>query len=373
MNDLHTYFATLFETTSGKKDGLFRTNEFYPSDRHVWKVLMKGLQDYLSEFSEKTNKELFIEFSRGSKINAFATKIYGEDKYIIAINHGAIMRLFAIFQTLCAEINVFPNIGKPNRYNRVKLKPFVEEDLILLLSHQHLARDESRRALADFCFSLSVEYLFFHELAHILRGHVGRIFNQQNRWVALGETYDKGELSLSTIERQAMELDADVHAVSWCLQGYFDQTSPVLWMPFWKPSPIGLEREFLAKTLLFVVGIMIHIINEAGKELGFYNVTSHPHSEVRFTGMFNTILSWMGVSDSNKERIKYEWFEEAWEAIHIACVEGLDIPSAFPTTTSDPNYWESMRVFHKTNELQDKRKNFEAIWSNFQLTNFKKW
>jgi len=339
-------------------------------DRETWELLRQGLQLSAADFSKnQVEGRIQFDYLNSDALNAYASRDPVSGDYLIGINIGCVFRLYALMHSLISCTNVLLDWAPSNAERQVNVSLIINGTLDEMIQEQRFASNRDRASLATLLFSLCIEYLFLHEAAHILKGHVGRVLSTSVEQVALGENQDQGTVGLSVEERQALELDADRNAVFWCLELYYNRSSPVLWGNFWNPPPMKIEREELSKLLLIVCAIMVHVMPGIGRGIGAFAFSGHPHNEVRFNGMFNSILQWMG---AERSRPLQGWVDEAMGAL-FEILERHFPTAPFPTAFNRqsrnqlPSMSPELPLRGRGNALIDACRTYRDIWEAHAL------
>jgi hypothetical protein len=132
--------------------------------------------------------------------NACASR-RGTNRYVIRIGAGVLIYADIIAQLLVADSSI--------------LKASQESDIV----GTHLGSRSVKEVLKSFSFHYLATLLFWHELAHIILGHVDWIY-EQRRDAQLSELQSR-PLSLEFHnQQQVLEADADRQAASWLLASY---------------------------------------------------------------------------------------------------------------------------------------------------------
>ena len=151
-----------------------------------------------------TLPEVHHRFLNSSDINAVAFKYRG--KFFVGIFEGVLSRLFRVYMAMLAEPEILSDFDKGTEEIKGRSRklsgslPFV------------LPRSDIREQISTFLFNQSVNMITFHELHHVLGGHLD--FLEENHYVAFlcerntqGETFEYAEVT------RALEMDADARAI----------------------------------------------------------------------------------------------------------------------------------------------------------------
>jgi hypothetical protein len=127
----------------------------------------------------------------------------------IGISAGAPLTLLTVFHSILAHPETFPDVGNPNLEVRA-VSPLLclPQDVIRSVAFGSTPACPVRQSFANELLKCAMNFLFFHELTHLLNGHT--LYLQQ-----LGEDGSIAEMASTTTRRdvarirQTMELDAD--------------------------------------------------------------------------------------------------------------------------------------------------------------------
>jgi len=120
--------------------------------------------------------------------------------YFFTVTAGTLLSNYVIHKKLASLANYFPEVAPTGRTQVVKVA--VDEEIEI---------SESRLRFATGLAQFSAWTIFFHELSHILRGHVAlvSIADDSN---GLSEFDDADSSAANDVRRRAMETDADFYA-----------------------------------------------------------------------------------------------------------------------------------------------------------------
>ncbi len=148
-------------------------------------------------------------------LNAFAAEDSGW--FLIGIYKGTYPFLLTVAARMLCDRRVLPNIGDPEKELELHEVPVTN-----LLSMEHTRREEKqpfpkcpvRHQYAHLLYQEIMEFLIFHELAHIVRGHVGYLssLNGTRRIEELNMALQPG----GSLVSRAMKAHADMSAAELC-------------------------------------------------------------------------------------------------------------------------------------------------------------
>lgn len=147
--------------------------------------------------------EGYIYASKDEKITAKVT-VYKKNSYIIKINIGAVHSIYKLVLYLFANHRFMPKIG----LSKIEKK---QNKLIQGKIYNYIPSCPVRLEYAGNITILSIIIFFYHELAHILRGHL-----EYSKTIYSINAINDGEEDKTVIDiRKALECDADYYS------GYF--------------------------------------------------------------------------------------------------------------------------------------------------------
>jgi hypothetical protein len=139
---------------------------------------------------------IHLDFVANPCINAWAFAYKGE--YFIAIPQGTVEGIALLFERVLSDRRLWPDLG-----------------------NGPLQTDPIRREFCDALVELALIFLFFHELHHILNGHVG-YESAKHGSPFLAELGLAPRSPEEAIDRQMLEVDADICAAGSCVDAVGD-------------------------------------------------------------------------------------------------------------------------------------------------------
>ena len=219
-------------------------------EREAFLALQSAFQETLDTFVHAASRkhgrpsEWFIGFVNSMDINAFAKK--DDLSYLIGLNRGTVIRMGLLFTSIFTK---FPRI-----------MPF---------------RKLQREAVGAAAFTLSLDYIFLHELAHASLGHLDYL--KSNGLAQRLREVDAAPAGLQVDLFQTMELQADYFAGTQLAQAIVQPRGRYL-----NHRKHGHNDLTLFSLAMFAMAGVGHIINEGQRELESFDSKSHPHPEIRF-------------------------------------------------------------------------------------------
>ena len=216
-----------------------------------------------------------------------------EQEHYIGLYAGAFLVPHDAFSTLLSHPDILPDIGgsSKEKFNgqlpwpgfaidlghNSDLSAVIESKLFSFVPH-----DPFRKQYASTLARLAFDFLFYHEVSHIIAGHFDLLESQEIR-ARLYEhrRFHAQHASLSFDYWDALEYDADRIAAEFMLRflslgvNLRDESERARG-----------QQEDIFRALAFAVGTLFRLIAEDLPELGDYTLESHPHPEVRFLQTF---------------------------------------------------------------------------------------
>ncbi|MCQ6959569.1 hypothetical protein [Mucilaginibacter aquariorum] len=198
----HNYFL--------KNGGLFPVKSQF-----VTEVLnaTKSIFDYLRIKHPKL-PEIHCDFIDNDSLNACVGKDI--NKFYLGINIGCLFLIEDMFSKIMATRSFAPNIGSvknetdtPKFLNLIIVDGAISFDVAGYTPVY--ANDPNRLQFGKILTSTVMNFLIFHEIGHIVRGHIGYLFNKHNELNLYEVRHNKG---LSPLNSLTMEMDADSFAIN---------------------------------------------------------------------------------------------------------------------------------------------------------------
>jgi hypothetical protein len=161
---------------------------------------------------DATPTSIVFGVTHDEEFNAFA--FLSANQHCIAFNHSVFPTLLQVFCELTAQATFLPMIGNSTVTSFPALKTVSKSttgDLLWegMVLPKLLPQDPERLQYTFILYRLALEFLFFHELHHVLGGHISYIGNQY-AMSALLEIRQRDPLSFK--DRRCMEWAADFFA-----------------------------------------------------------------------------------------------------------------------------------------------------------------
>ena len=178
-------------------------------------MLHESLTEHMWPKWKQRSLEIFIVDS--ASLNAYATDHSGCDR--IYIFRGAFEHIYGTMQGLLSTPTFFPTIGDANKEVRPEYLPrgrFPPVPLLRSVSGYDrttplfFPNDQTRMTLAQVLAELAVEFLIYHEVGHVVGGHLEILRNCGD--VAAIAEFQQTAKHQDYAFRQLLECDADAFA-----------------------------------------------------------------------------------------------------------------------------------------------------------------
>lgn len=318
------------------------------------KDLIEGLGNQeLANVMRGTDK-IYFDFIKNHDINALAV-IDEKNKEYIGINIGLPLRLCRYFEILLSTKEFLAEVGNGHleKFTMNEAYPHLIGTYAGPVSYQINPISETRKAIANFLFVNSILFVFYHEIAHHLLGHL----------VYLKTAYgldEYVELNFSPYEnrpefyeaRRAMELQADELAAR---LAYVD----VITAQTESESLLKGENVTTTDLLLWSVFLVFNIFQDQYKYVAENKQTQHPHPSVRRLNLIEALARIEVSRGGNKEAV-YRRFQNAifeYELmVHLINKEPANHKSTYTLPLEELNkYWEIVLNSPLTSQLHECR------------------
>jgi hypothetical protein len=254
----------------------------HPFDEICKDAISNGINLYRGHEDRFRKPSLFlplqINLYDDSRLNAYAVK--KDNEYEIGIYRGAIEHLFGTFYCLLSSKEFLSKFGDSSKEN---LSLNVLQPLPIRKSDSDAWEDfpcpidDTRQKLALFLATNALQFLVFHEVGHILAGHLELRHLLQND----AELFEVGGThSRRSVLSQACECDADIFATD--VTNYIETHDT---MSNHVHEMFGSRDRTPAQTsiILHMVawGILFRILNGRMLEENDIILGTHPHPAIR--------------------------------------------------------------------------------------------
>lgn len=217
-------FKELFDTYFFKEIGLHRLDD---SRLRLIENLHGSLKEKTSHYLKSVNSaglkfdrvppKIYFDYLASAELNAVAAK-YSSDIYFIGLYHGTLMIISDLFFNLLSRPNVLTHIGDPGKeVENIASYPFHITDYTTLLfemggRQSTIPNCPVRRLYAYHLTYMACDFVIYHELGHILYGHVDYVKKLTSCSSLTEQATPDGKIEI--LIRQILEADADISSVN---------------------------------------------------------------------------------------------------------------------------------------------------------------
>jgi hypothetical protein len=285
--------------------------------RRCWEHTQNANQ--ISSGAAERLSRTYHDIVANGELNAFA--VSAPKMHMIGINSGAIINLMWFFKALLSHSRILANIGKCSQetawfdslsscdWTSALDNPF--HKIIPVGSFQRgLPRDPVRLTASDFLMTFAIDFLFLHEVGHILLGHTTYIHSVAGASQISERSHVPG---IPALDRQAMELQADHFALN------------LTTGPWLEPHATdGTVFDNQAEVLLmwvFAIGALFFLFDPQQTVSPHDWKSTHPPAALRFSAMCTSLMD------------AAEFLSpESYHALRVAlaiCTDELDLVARF--------------------------------------------
>lgn len=172
----------------------------------------------------KKSKDYKICFTNSKKYNAKVR--FDNSQKIIEINIGVIMLIYHISFIIMMNETFFPELGKEETTVQMRIEDFelpiieLRDDGFKEINFYTGPSNPNRVAVAQVIAMFGVEFVVFHEMGHVLGGHLEYIKDTLgiHELLAQGSELEISKKAKDDIMYQTIEMDADVIAIHLLLE-----------------------------------------------------------------------------------------------------------------------------------------------------------
>lgn len=163
--------------------------------KYVESNIAKCIEFCNSNLAEAGYPKLNIKFDVAPSNSIGGISIYDGKKYLVEVNYGVFNKIFKIYSTLLHRNN-------ENFYQKVSLEKTFD--------------DKKANGYWTFLTEVSLKFVIFHELGHILNGHLKYMYDKKMGNVNLNLVNEEID-ELEPLFSQTLEMNADAFAATQCL------------------------------------------------------------------------------------------------------------------------------------------------------------
>ena len=273
------------------------------------------------------DRSFYFDYVKNQRVNACAATDGSFN--LIGFNVGTPFGFLKLYETLLSNPQILPDVGDPTK------DPTWECDLsardlqdgladLFPPAVERITSDQTRATFIHHCTQFAMDFIYWHEIFHVLCGHVGYCVKQTHQGAAMAEL--EGRPTLSAATSQALELEADMNAAT--LTGGIWLQEPL------KPGIPFRDSEEALRTWAFSLAIVFLVFDQAGTRVHDYRDATHPHPAIRAGIALNTVAGMARKTAPHQEAV----VDRAWEKSMRDC---HDLTRVLKLRPAWLNAWES--------------------------------
>jgi hypothetical protein len=168
---------------------------------------------------------IHFDFAASNAPQPFAALCRGQ--HIIGFTRGLVQGIFLLFERMLSDRRILPQIGNPAKEadHPQLIMPLGALDTPILsalwqdymASGERIPSDKTRNEYCSWLLKWAFCFVLFHELAHIINGHVGWIKKPKHKSGFVLEFGMLPKTKREAVERHTLEVDADGWATTYCI------------------------------------------------------------------------------------------------------------------------------------------------------------
>ena len=220
----------------------------------------------------------YTDYINNWSINALAC--LENELYMIGIFSGAPWSLFNVSFAMLSHPDIYPELGGTDeliRFDSISSDLSNNGELVFVFragrsdySHPYIPSGSKRGTVAGEISAYAISFIIFHELAHIVKGHLSFIESATGVCEIIEIAGGQSDC-LNPIVRQAIEVDADQWAAEQVLKHFV----------FGEHSLFSSDESRI-KAIVFSLGLVLLVFGRRTLDLGDYTRSNHPHPNIRY-------------------------------------------------------------------------------------------
>jgi len=261
----------------GPEQGLRTMLERHKRTAEIW------LRDVRTQHVP-TMGPVHFDYVENLELNAFAFE--SENHEFVGVYVGTIVTIYSFFGSLLAYPRLLMSVGDPLAEEEWKSDTFDPKQLY------RQPKNLARRSFAHLMASIAIDFLFAHEIGHLMNGHVKLL--RMRKGVPLLAEFD---LTQKTHEEnltlQSLEMDADSFAVGQGLATAFGRARDpnIIFPPDWRQW-YATPRLALFGWALAIYGFF-RLFFKGAVNLDDLGSTNHPPPNIRLTMVLSTLVEFL--------------------------------------------------------------------------------
>lgn len=279
--------------------------------RRCWFFIRTGRHNASCPAHQRVVTKLYCDIVDDPFLNATATT--SGEYNLVGLNRGAVANIFGFFYMLLSHPGIMPEYGFPETESswsaslgecdwRQPISAILNQPVGASKLRQvwKAPKDWFRQSIADTLSTMALDFLFFHEITHLRRGHLHFLRTEASA-SKIDETWSTAKPPIQRA-KQAFELDADGGAMEltltpWLRGGHVKGFSS---------KEAGPEEAIVLWVI--AVAFLFLLFDPFPTGIEEYRSADHPHPAVRLTHVF---LQARHVTKSVSPEVARQ-FEEAW-------------------------------------------------------------
>lgn len=225
-----------------------------------------------------------FEYIENWDVNALA---FEWDNYdFVGVYVGAIATIYSFFGALLAYPRFLMSIGNPMAEEEWKSDAFHPKQLY------RQPKDAARRSFAHLIATIAIDFLFAHEIGHLMSGHV-KLLRIRKGLPLLAEFDPTQKTREENLTLQTLEMDADSFAVGQGLATAFGRAAdpshvfPTDWRQWY-----GTSTQALFSWTLAIYGFF-RLFFKGTVNLDDLDSTNHPPPNIRLSMVLTTVVEFL--------------------------------------------------------------------------------
>jgi hypothetical protein len=225
-----------------------------------------------------------FDYIENGDVNAFASEWDNYD--FVGVYVGAIVTIYSFFGSLLAYPRFLMSIGNPLAEEEWKSETFDPKQLY------RQPKDVARRSFAHLLATIAIDFLFAHEIGHLMNGHV-KLLKTRKEMPLLAEFDPTQKTPEENLTRQTLEMDADSFAVGQGLATAFGRAGDAshVFPPDWRQW-YGTPTQALFSWTLAIYGFF-RLFFKGTVNLDHLDSTTHPPPNIRLSMVLTTVVEFL--------------------------------------------------------------------------------
>ncbi len=241
-------------------------------------------------YNDRLTQQFYFDFLDFPDANAVAT--FNRGYALVGCHRGTFSNLGFLFDTILAQPDLLSNIGDPSAETSWLLSMEACDwsrevsEIASSMTYKNVPQSSrprcpDRQVFSERLLLLSMDFLFFHEVSHILNRHLS-LLREITPLAALSEKSSVVKY-LSPLDYQALEFNADADGATILCADWYRA-------PDRNTMPFG-SFESNIEALAFVVHMLCMLWEPQRVSIDAYNTCRHPHPGVRLLNIHRALMA----------------------------------------------------------------------------------